>query len=45
MTIQKRITVFAAALIYAGITISIIATPGVMTDMATVVFGFANNHI
>jgi hypothetical protein len=45
MTNQRRIAVFTAALIYAGITISIIATPSAMADMSTVAFGFANNHM
>jgi hypothetical protein len=45
MTIQQRITVLAAALIYAGISISIIAMPDAAAEISAVASGSGNTHI
>ena len=45
MTIQQLITVFAAALIYAGVSISIIAMPDAAPEISAVATGSGNTHI
>jgi hypothetical protein len=44
MTIIQRTAIFAAALIYASITIGIIATPVAMAELSGVVISFGNTH-
>lgn len=45
MTIQQRISVLAAALLYAGISISVIAMPDAAAEISAVAIGYGNTHI